>query len=95
MFVGWYNPDLGPLFLQVRPMTFQPMIAVVGVLVSVSGCFFFHAHFIAGSQFVSYEHEAPGERDQGVGGENFLSYQSFCGPLLSLLLFSKHQFFSE
>ena len=49
-------------------MTLQPMIAVVGVVVSVSGCFFFHAHFIAGSQFVSYEHEAPGERDQGVGG---------------------------
>ena len=42
MFVGWYNPDSGPLFLQVRPMTLQPMIAVVGVLVSVSGCFFFH-----------------------------------------------------
>ena len=43
MFVGWYNPDPGPLFLQVRPMTLQPMIAVVGVLVSVSGCFFSHS----------------------------------------------------
>lgn len=74
MFVGWYNPNSGPLFLQVRPMTLQPMSMVVGVLVSVSGCFFFHAHFIAGSQFVSYEHEAPGDRDQGVRGENVLSY---------------------
>ena len=71
MFFGWYNPDSGPLFLQFRPMTLQPMIAVMGLLVSVSGCFLFHAHFIAGGQFVSFmnmKHQARGEGPRGGRG---------------------------
>ena len=36
----------------LRP--FQPMIAGVGILLPVSGCFFLHVHYIVGGQFVSF-----------------------------------------